>query len=79
MKSVLFLSLVMNISLANAMEITKGESHQAVNIVNTSIEERSEDSALTTTETDSSSSETTEAFRKMIASREVFREAHFNR
>lgn len=79
MKSVLFLSLVMNISLANAMEITKGESHQAVNIVNTSAQERSEDSALTTTETDSSSSETTEAFRKMIASREVFREANFHR
>ena len=79
MKSALFLALVINISLASATEITKGESHQVLNIVNPSIAKSTEDGALTTTETDSSSSENTEPFRKMIVSREVFREANFNR
>lgn len=75
MKSAFLLTLMMNISVAKAMEITKGDSHQAVNIMNTSIEERSEESALTTKIDSSISQESSDSFRKMVVTREVFYES----
>lgn len=79
MKTALLLSLVINISLANAMEITKGENYHSLNNVSSSNEKSTENSTSATNETNSSSSEKTEPFKKTISSREVYREVNCHR